>query len=422
MGRITVWVTSVLVIAVAAWAIVWWFIIPVRPAGQTDPDFRVFAEPSIPTELQTAQAHTAVSSLATMTLEERIRSLLIVSKPGTNGAELETLLRQSGAAGFILMKPNIPATQIQLRTLTSAIAGSPAFPRLIAIDEEGGDVTRLPYDAYPGANTLRFAPPAATTAAFTQRSSLLAQVGVNFNFGIVADIATEPSSFIYSRSFGGSGVTAGERVAAAVIGEKSSPVMSTLKHFPGHGAAPGDSHSSIPSTVISKEAWAANEAVPFMLGIDAGAQAVMFGHLAYRSVDVQPASLSEQWHNILRTDLKFTGLAVTDDMLMLQRSGVAEFTNANENAIRAISAGNDILLYVLSDDPASSGVNIDQLVRSVMDAVVTGRISEQRINEAALRVMTARRGLSPQATSDSQECNIGCAIGYSLLFPHSSRK
>lgn len=422
MGRIIAWVAGIIVIAVAASAIALWFFIPTRPAAQIDPDFRIYTAPAVPEELQSAHAHTAVSSLAVSSLADRIRSLLIVSKPGTDGAQLEALLTQSGAAGFILMKPNVPATQAQLRALTSTIAGSPAFPRLIAIDEEGGDVTRLPYDTYPGANTLRFSPQAETTAAFTQRSGLLAQVGVNFNFGIVADISSDPSSFIYSRSYGGTGISAGERVAAAVTGEKSSPVLSTLKHFPGHGAAPGDSHSSIPSTTMSKGAWAANEALPFKMGIEAGAPAVMFGHLAYQSVDAQPASLSTTWHNILRTELKFTGLAVTDDMLMLQRSGVAEFSNVNENAIRAIAAGNDILLYVLGDDPASNGVNIDQLVSAVAAAVSSGRISEERINEAALRALTTRRGLSVQAGSDPQACNIQCTIGYSLLFPLSTHK
>lgn len=422
MGRIVAWVAGVVVVAVAAAAIALWFFIPTKPAGQTDPSFRIYTAPSLPLELQTGHAHIAVSSLATSTLEDRIRSLLIVSKPGTDAAQLEALLKQSGAAGFILMKPNIPATQTQLRTLTAAIAGSQAFPRLIAIDEEGGDVTRLPYDTYPGANTLRFSPPAATMTAFTQRSSLLTQVGVNFNFGIVADITSDPTSFIYSRSYGGTGVSAGERVVAAVNGEKTSPVLSTLKHFPGHGAAPGDSHSSIPSTSMSKDAWAANEAIPFKMGIDAGAPAVMFGHLAYKSVDAQPASLSARWHSILRNELKFTGLAVTDDMLMLQRSGVAEFSNVNDNAIRAITAGNDILLYVLGDDPASNGVNIDQLVSAVASAVTSGRISEQRINEAALRSLTMRRGLSSEAASDPQECNISCTIGYSLLFPLSTHK
>jgi beta-N-acetylhexosaminidase len=420
MGRIVAWIAGIVIVAIAASAVALWFFTPARPAGQIDPNFRIYTAPSIPAELQTPQAHVAVSRLATSTLDERIRSLLIVSKPGTDGAQLEALLKQSGAAGFILMKPNVPATQSQLRTLTSTIAGNPDFPRLIAIDEEGGDVTRLPYDNYPGANTLRFSPPAASTAAFTQRANLLTQVGVNFNFGIVADIASDPSSFIYSRSYGATGVSAGDRVAAAVIGEKTTPVLSTLKHFPGHGAAPGDSHSSIPSTTMSKDAWAANEAIPFKMGIETGAPAVMFGHLAYRSVDVQPASLSAQWHSILRTELKFTGLAVTDDMLMLQRSGVAEFSDVSENAIRAIAAGNDILLYVLGDDPASSGVNIDLLVSSVAAAVSTGRIPEGRINEAALRALTTRRALSSQASTDPQACNIGCTIGYSLLFPQSA--
>lgn len=393
---------------------------PARTPRWTDNGFHVYQAPALPESLTTAQARAAVSEISRMTLPERIRSLLIVTKPSTDANLLSDFTDSVGAGGFILMKQNVPSTAGELKQLAAAVAGSSAFPRLIAIDEEGDDVTRLPYDGYAGAKTLRNAPVGETATAFSQRGSLLNGVGASLNFGIVADMTSDPRSFIYSRSFGGDGASVGERVAAAVKAEQSAGVMSTLKHFPGHGAAPGDSHTSIPSTSMDYAQWLAADAQPFRAGIKAGAQAVMFGHLSYTAVDSQPASLSATWHQILRTQLGFTGLAITDDMLMLQRSKLPEFADPDENAIRAISAGNDLLVYVFSETPESNGVNIDQLVTSVAQAVYSGRISEQRINDAALRVMTARRTLSVEAKNDTQACNITCTVGYSLLFPHSA--
>lgn len=422
MGRIAGWIAGLLAVGLALAAAGLFVFRPASPAKLVSSDFRIYSVPALPAALSTPQAHAAVAALSAMSLEQRIRSLLVVTKPGTDPSTLSSFLSTTGAGGFILMKPNVPATPAELTALDATLRGSEAFPRLVAIDEEGGVVTRLPYDTYAGANTLRALPVSETQVAFTQRGELLARVGANLNFGIVADISSDQQSFIYSRAFGSDPSSVAERVAAAVSGEKKSGVLSTLKHFPGHGAAPGDSHTSVPSTGLDFATWQATEAVPFAQGIAAGASAVMFGHLAYTGVDGQPASLSTAWHQILRDKLGFTGLAVTDDMLMLQRTKLPEFADANENAVRAIAAGNDVLVYVLGDDPAGSGVNIDNLVSSISAAVASGRVSEQRINEAALRVLSARRGLSSQAVSDTQACNIACTIGYSLLFPHSTHK
>lgn len=422
MGRIAGWIAGILALGLTLAAIGLFFFRPASSNKSVASDFRFYAQPSLDPSLATPSAHFAVTAVAQLSLEQRIRSLLIVTKPGTDANVLSDFLSRTGAGGFILMKPNVPPTPAELTALDATLRGSPAFPRLVAIDEEGGQVKRLPYDTYPGADTLRSAPVPETQSAFTQRGSLLAQVGANLNFGIVADIASDSQSFIYGRSFGADPSSSAERVAAAVAGEKKSGVLSTLKHFPGHGAAPGDSHTSIPATSMDYATWKSTEAVPFMAGIRAGAPAVMFGHLAYSAVDPQPASLSSTWHQVLRTQLGFTGLAITDDMLMLQRTRLPEFSDPNENAVRAIAAGNDLLVYVFGDDPESSGVNINRVVTSVVDAVSSGRISEKQINEAALRVMTARRGLSSEARNDTQACNINCTIGYSLLFPHSAHK
>lgn len=422
MGRIAGWIAGLLAVGLALASVGLFLFRPASIVSASASTFRIYTPTQLPAGLSTPQAHTAVAFVASQTLEQRIRSLLIVTKPGTDPVLLGSFLESTGAGGFILMKPNVASIPAELASLSASLRGGDAFPRLVAIDEEGGGVTRLPYDTFPGADTLRAAPASEAQVAFRERGTLLSQVGANLNFGIVADVSADPQSFIYRRSFGADPIATAERVSHAVTGERKTGVLSTLKHFPGHGAAPGDSHTSIPSTDMDFATWKTRDAVPFAQGIAAGAPAVMFGHLAFTAVDSQPASLSSTWHRILRDQLGFTGLAVTDDMLMLQRTTLPEFADANENAIRALAAGNDLLVYVFGDDPASTGVNIDQLVSSVVAAVTTGRIPEQRINEAALRVLAARRALSPQASTDTQACNINCSIGYSLLFPHSAHK
>jgi beta-N-acetylhexosaminidase len=349
----------------------------------------------------------AATRLPEMSLEQKIRSLLMLHLPGTDVATLQGFMSSTGAGGFILMGSNVPESPEAMAVLSEALTLDPALPALVAIDEEGGVVTRLPYDNYAGADTLRAEEPAATLAAFTARAALLASVGVNVNFGIVADVTSDPQSFIYDRTFGDTPASAAARVAAAVAGEKSV-VASTLKHFPGHGSARGDSHVSIPATTLAESEWHLGEGVPFVAGLDAGASLVMFGHLAYTAVDSAPASLSRAWHSILREELGFDGVTVTDDMTMLQGSGRAEFSDPVENAVRALEAGNDILLYVLAADPSLDGVDPEAIVAGLVDAVNTGRLTETQLDESALRVLTLRRSFAKDALSWLPPCPAPC--------------
>ena len=369
----------------------------------------------LPSELLTPSAYAAAKTVAEMSLSDRVRSLLIVSLAGTDSASLSGFVSHVGAGGFILMGKNIPSTAQELATETAALRGNSAFPRFVAIDEEGGEVKRLPYDTFPGANTLRNEPPSATSSAFSSRAALLNSVGVNLNFGIVADVSSDPKSFIYGRSFGSDGTAVAERVSAAVSAEKSGFVSSTLKHFPGHGSAAGDSHTSIPASGLDRAQWVASDALPFVAGIKAGAQAVMFGHLSFPAIYATPSSLSRTWHNILRQDLNFHGLAVTDDMTMLQRSKVPELADPTRNAIRAFSAGNDLLVYTWGDAPSSAGIDVDELVNGIVAAVHQGEIPEKQITESALRALAVRRTFAPESASDSKACSVACVLAYSKL-------
>lgn len=312
-------------------------------------------------------------------------SVVMATIPGTDGARLRQLMSDASLGGFILMGGNVPGSPAALATLTAALTLEEALPPLIAIDEEGGYVKRLPWDSFPGANTLRFGSASSVQAAFEGRAGLLRESGVNVNFGIVADVTADQRSFIYGRTLGDSGAAAAARVAAAVEGERGS-VSSTLKHFPGHGAAPGDSHFAIPRTGMTLEQWLERDAVPFRAGVDAGAELLMFGHLAYTSVSSKPASVEPEWYRIAREELGFRGVTVTDDLAMLRASGVPAYRDVGDTAVAALVAGADVALVVAGMDYAS----VVALVDRVEEAALSGELPLGRLTEASLRVTELR--------------------------------
>jgi len=330
----------------------------------------------------------AADRLSTMTLEQKIASMLMVHAPGLDPAAWAETAR-SGVGGMILMGDNVPAPEGDLAAFTAVGTPEAGLPVLYAIDQEGGIVRRVFADDWAGAYELRYQDPVAARDAFSARGALLQELGVDINFGIVADVTADPGSFIFERTLGDDAGSAAARVAEAVAGEGDA-VLSTLKHFPGHGVSPGDSHNSIPGTGMSLDEWRAGHAPPFAAGIDAGADIVMFGHLRFDAVDGLPATLSPEWHGILRDELGFDGIIVTDDMTMLEHSGEDAYADQLTNAIAAVNAGNTMLLYV-------GPVDVPSLVAGIADAVRDGRIDEGLIDDAATRLLELRRTVSGQS-------------------------
>ena len=324
-----------------------------------------------------------------MSVRERAASVVMGHVPTTDSEVLHDYMASTGIGGFILMGANIPADEAALRALTSSLTVDPARPPLIAVDQEGGDVARIPWDSYPAPYELQTAEPAATQAAYAGRAALLRSAGVTVNFGIVADVTADSGSFLRRRILGTTPDAAASRVVAAVDGEEGT-VFSTIKHFPGHGAAPGDSHAVIPSTPLTLDQWRAADALPFRAGIEAGAPLLMFGHLAYTSVDAAPASLSPEWHRIAREELGFRGVAVTDDLGMLESSGVPAYADPVRNAVAALVAGNDMVLTVIHSTPDTA----PRVVDGIVAAVESGELADERLTEAATRVMALRLGLA----------------------------
>jgi beta-N-acetylhexosaminidase len=322
--------------------------------------------------------------LAKMSLREKVASLLMINTPGMDANALGQYVSQYGAGGFIVMGSNVPTSDGQMQLISTALRGDDKkLPRLVGIDQEGGTVRRLMGDNYASALTLKNQPVDATTQAFTARSAMVQSVGVTLNFGIIADTTNNPASFIYDRVLGTTPQAAADRVAAAVKASQGK-TLTTIKHFPGHGETTADSHVSIPTTDISFAEWQARDKLPFQAGVTAGVDVVMMGHLRYSAVDSVPASVSTKWHSILRGDLGFKGVIITDAMGMLEASGDSAYVNPVNNAVMALQAGSDLLLYVtMTVDP-------NQLVDGIVAAVNDGRIKEASIQESAERVMKLR--------------------------------
>ena len=277
----------------------------------------------------------------------------------------------------------------QIRALTTglqkAAAGLPGgVPLLIGTDQEFGVVTRVKtgVTALPAAMAFGAAgKPELTEAAWRVAGSELAALGVNADFAPVADtLGPDGNAVIGSRSFGGDATANAAQVAAAVRGMQSAGVAAALKHFPGHGHTTGDSHEELPVVKQSRSAWTTQDLPPFAAGVDAGAAMVMSGHLDVRALDPGvPASFSHKiMTDVLRGQLKFTDVAITDAMNM----SPAMAWPPGEAAVRALNAGNDMLLM-----PPDIGKARDGILAGLAD----GSLRRERLVEAATRILTLKK-------------------------------
>lgn len=329
-------------------------------------------------------AERAAETVAAMSTREKAASVVMGYAAGTDPQSLKAAVAR-GSGGLILMGDNVPSAPDALTEITTAIAEAADPPPLVAIDQEGGDVARIAWDGAASARDLKGADSVQIAAAFAERGTLLAEAGIPVNFGIVADLPRSADSFIFSRAYGTDPQAVAQAVEAAVAGE-SGRAFSTLKHFPGHGAADGDSHSMIPSADLTLDEWRELDAVPFAAGVDAGAELVMMGHLRFGQIDELPASLSPEWYRILREDLGFDGVAVTDDLGMLLSSGEDAYTDPESNAVQSLAAGADLVLTVVGSTPETA----DRTAEAVAAATEDGSLSADRLEEAATRVMALR--------------------------------
>jgi beta-N-acetylhexosaminidase len=292
---------------------------------------------------------------------------------------LEARLRD-GLGGVCLFAANIESHD-QLRTLTDTIYA--ANPRaIVAIDEEGGDVTRLfarEGSPSPGNAVLGRIDDLDTTAyAARQIGAHLRPAGVNLDFAPSVDINSNPDNPVIGvRSFGVSADRVAAHGAAWITGLQSTGVAATAKHFPGHGDTALDSHLALPVIDRSLTALRDRELVPFAAAIEAGVRVVMTSHILLPQLDADhPATLSPAvLGGLLRRELGFAGVIVTD---ALDMAGAHTAGGLGETAVRALAAGCDLLCLGTN--------NTDADLSAIVRAVAAGGVDSQRIAEAADRV------------------------------------
>ncbi|MFC7534983.1 glycoside hydrolase family 3 protein [Actinoplanes sp. GCM10030250] len=276
----------------------------------------------------------------------------------------------------------------QVRALTAGLQDAAAklpaaAPLVIGTDQEYGVVTRITEGVTMLPSALAFGAagqPSLTEAAWHAAGRELGAMGINVDFAPVADtLGAQGSSVIGSRAFGSDTTANAAQVAAAVRGLQAAGVAATLKHFPGHGHTTGDSHNELPLIAQDRKAWESQDLPPFRSGIEAGAGLVMSGHLNLQAVDKGVAATFSRkvMTDVLRGQLKFTGVAVSDAMNMAP----AQKWPAGEAAVRALNAGNDMLLM-----PPEIGAARDGIVA----AVKNGTLKRERLVEAVTRILTLK--------------------------------
>lgn len=346
-------------------------------------------------------------TIASMTLNEKVGQLFLCD-PGmlcdawetsTANQTLLNNVKKYNPAGFVFFKPNIK-TPDQTKRFIAALQSSSKVKLIISVDEEGGTVSRI--GSNPDMN-FKLQPAMSvigktgdTKKAYQVGSELgsgLRGLGFNMDFAPVADVNTNPKNpVIGTRSFGSDPNLVAGMVAEEVKGLQDNGVSAVLKHFPGHGDSSTDSHTGAVSLTHNKTRLNTVEFVPFKSGITAGADAVMVSHIALPNVtgSSEPATISSKIVNgILRGDLSFDGLVVTDSLSM---GAVSKYYALPDFCVKSIQAGCDLLL-LQSDTSKGSTINqFDSAYNAVLTAVKNGSISEDRLNQSVRRILRVKYG------------------------------
>ncbi|WP_112467137.1 glycoside hydrolase family 3 protein [Streptomyces triticisoli] len=328
------------------------------------------------------------------------RDALTVLQPGFTGTTApDWLLRRvgEGLASVGLFGRNIASSE-QLAALTERLREE-RDDVLVAIDEEGGDVTRLEVrtgSSFPGNHALGAVDDTELTRSVAlELGRRLAECGVNLNWAPSADVNSNPGNPVIGvRSFGADTGLVARHTAAYVAGLQSAGVAACTKHFPGHGDTAVDSHHALPRIDVDPAVLRERDLVPFRAAIDAGTKAVMSAHILVPALDPdRPATLSRRiLTDLLRGELDYDGLIVTDGMEM---QAIAGTYGIERGSVLAIAAGADAICV-------GGGLADDETVRRLRDALVTavraGELPEERLADAAARVRALARWTASAAS------------------------
>lgn len=332
------------------------------------------------------------ATLNRMSIDEKVGQFLIVGIGGKQVSQVaKAHITKRFAGGIILFRRNIQSPQ-QVANLTTelqqvAVQTPNAIPLFIAIDQEGGIVTRLKKGAtvFPGNLALGATRSESLAEKAGEITALeLAAVGINLNFAPVMDINTNPRNPVIGvRAYGDSPMLVSQLGTAYIRGLQANGVLATAKHFPGHGDTHVDSHKKLPTVGHDEARMNAVELAPFRAAIEARVAAMMSAHILYPALDADtPATLSHRvLTGLLREQLGFEGLIITDDLEMQAIDAHYQTGNA---AVMAIQAGADIVMVPWSLKKQQQAYN------ALRNAVKRGKISRTRLEASVRRILKAK--------------------------------
>ena len=336
---------------------------------------------SISKDVFSATKAEAQTILDTLTLEQKIGQLFISRCPETESsaiAAIETLQ----PAGYILFARDIDGkTAQQVKETLQSYQNASNVPMIFGVDEEGGTVVRV--SSNPLIADHKFQSPqtvyaqggiSAIVEDTKEKSQLLLSLGIHLNLAPVADVSFQETGFIYDRTFGQDAESTADYISTVVTTMNEEGISSTLKHFPGYGNNE-DTHTGIAYDNRPMSTFESSDFLPFLAGIKAGAPAVLVSHNIVNCMDSgAPASLSKEVHRILREELEFTGVIMTDDLAM---EAIPSYTGGQDPSVMAFQAGNDIPAYIRFRRRWQLSAELSQMVR----------LQSKKLTRGVLRVL-----------------------------------
>ena len=329
-------------------------------------------------------------TIADMSLDEKIGQMIIAGITGTNmDTNTKNLLTKYKVGGIIFYKDNLinPTQAVQLLNQIKS-ENDQKVPLLLGVDQEGGRVTRLPGGLINFPTNKEIG--AINNSQFsyhvgTMLGKELKEFGFNLDFAPVLDINSNPNNpVIGDRSYGNNSEIVSKLGIQTFKGIQSQNIIPTIKHFPGHGDTSVDSHLELPIVNKSLQQLKELELIPFEQAINSGADVVMVAHILLPKLDATfPSSMSKNIiTGILRQQLDYSGVVITDDMTM---KAIIDHYTIGRAAVESVKAGSDIILV-------GHGYNdIVEAISSLKIAVQKGEITEQRINESVSRILKLKK-------------------------------
>lgn len=324
--------------------------------------------------------------LDNMTIPEKVGQMFMVRVPKENA---DKIVSEYHLGGYIMFGRDFDnKTKEEVINNIASWQEASDISMLIGVDEEGGTVNRISTNTEFRSEPFKSSQELYKDGGFDliyedtiEKSKFLKELGINVNFAPVVDVSTNPDDYIYKRSFGENATLTSEYATTVVTAMKESNVASVLKHFPGYGNNV-DTHTGIAIDNRSLENFRNNDFLPFKAGIESGADIILVSHNIVTSIDPDnPASLSKSVHEILRGELGFTGVIITDDLYM---TAIRDNYENESVAIQAILAGNDLICTT----------DFEPQIPAVIAAIKAGIIDIEQINESVRKILELKLELN----------------------------